>query len=789
MPPRKPHRRILFLIIFLLAAAALHPQSPPSPAADSVDSIFNLPWPPSDFFWSPDSSAVLYIANDAYHSSHINAGDLVSIDARTMKERVLIPQQELSRYTPADTSLSPIDRDHRNHYSQPPLLWSPDAKSLLLDSAGTLYLYDLAHHRAHAIAAAAASSDNPKFSPDGKFLSYIRDHGLYLHPVAGDIHNHAEIAFAPGDESHRNGEADWVYMEELDVRSNYFWSPDSTRIAYLQSDESRVPVYTFTDEKSHAAIATQRYPQPGSPNPVVRISIAAVANPTHPLQLQLPLSQGNDYIPRFGWLSNTALWIEVLDRDQHRLRLYFADAATGAAACIYTETDPAFLDANYNFTFLPNSQFIRASWRASQSKNQDSHTHLYLYRYDSSALTQPAALVRQLTHGNFDIDTSAPITASPNADRVFFSSNELNPLGREFFSVSLVTGNVTRLSYDQYAAGPQFRANATHVVSLSPDTTAFIDVESAADWSGRVSLNIDGHGPQKRHSFTLDPSQRLFNSFAASASGFSFVFWQHAKSLASPPIPLTLRAADNSTTLYAYLTLPPDKNPRSASIPLLLNPYGGPGVQSVTDAWQAEDTAFTQLLARHGFAVLSVDNRGMAMRGRKFAIATAGNFGALQLADQLAATDQVLARYPQLDGSRLGIFGWSFGGYLATYAATHSTRFRSAVAGGTVTDWHLYDSIFTERYLGPPAANAAAYDSASVLTAAAQLHAHLLLVYGNEDDNVHPINTQQLARALANAHRAFDLQIYPAQTHTFDSITADSDFYTRTLTQFEHDLK
>jgi dipeptidyl-peptidase 4 len=267
------------------------------------------------------------------------------------------------------------------------------------------------------------------------------------------------------------------------------------------------------------------------------------------------------------------------------------------------------------------------------------------------------------------------------------------------------------------------------------------------------------------------------------------VFWaSHAiESLGlRAPEQLEVKARDG-TTLYGTLLLPANV-PAAASVPLIVNPYGGPAVQTVLNRW-SDALLFDELLAQHGFAVMHADNRGMAGRGREFAQAAYHNLGPVQLEDQLTVVDAVLAKYPQLDAKRLGWWGWSWGGTFTLYAMTHSDRFRAGVAVAPVTDWRNYDSIYTERYMSRPTDFPEGYKDFSVVNSAANLKGRLLLVQGTGDDNVHFNNTVQFVQKLIETEIPYDLQIYPRKTHSISGSDVRTHLYTRILAQFEQYLK
>jgi dipeptidyl-peptidase-4 len=275
------------------------------------------------------------------------------------------------------------------------------------------------------------------------------------------------------------------------------------------------------------------------------------------------------------------------------------------------------------------------------------------------------------------------------------------------------------------------------------------------------------------------------------AQGACTAFWKSSKveghTLIAPEN-LTLKAADGTTTLYGTLQLPANVT-AAASVPLIVNPYGGPGVGSARDEWHGKTWFWDQLLAEHGFAVMHVDNRGMAGRGREFEQAAYHDFGPPQFADQLASVDQVLAKYPQLNAHRLGWWGWSWGGSFTLYALTHSDRFLAGASVAPVTDWHNYDSIYTERYLGLPSEDQDAYRDDSVVNSAKNLKGHLLILHGTGDDNVHFANTIQFIQKLIDEGLPYDYNVFPRKTHSIAGPTAQVELYNRLLVHFETYVK
>ncbi len=693
--------------------------------------------PPSDASWSPDGR--LY----AYRSG---PEGLVGIDAESGKRSVLVPADTLAPI--ARREVNEKDRDHRNRYSQPPYLWSPDAKQLLFDEDGTLWLYTLGKRGIEQIGDTdQGSGDDPKFSPDGKRVSYLHAHNLYVVAPGG---RPVELTHT-SDPATLNGEVDWVYLEELKARTNYAWAPDSAHLAYVQMSEGAVPEYPLTDwMPTHAAVEMQRYPQPGDPNPTVRLGVVA-ATGGETKWIDLGIRAGDDYIPRLGWIDAHTVWAETLTRDHQHRDLYFADSATGQVRHVYAEQDAKFFNDSYDISFYAPGAFLLTSWR-------DGHTHLYRYRYDAARpLAGEASLQGVLEHGDYEVGDVLSVDAA--AKVVYYASTETgegkgDAREQQVWAVGLDGQGKRRIT----------TAPGSHRASFADGHASYTDTASAGNTPPALSLCAVGAGCRKIWQATVDE--------------------KHAS---NPAVMLELKAADGVTTLYASLTLPRGATP--ASVPLINNPYGGPGTATVANRWGGPTHAFDELLAEHGFAVLHVDNRGMGARGRAFEQAAYHDFGEVQLADQLAAIDQVLARYPQLDAKRLGWWGWSWGGTFTLNALTHSDRFRAGVSVAPVTDFRNYDSIYTERYLGLPAAHAKIYDAASVLPTAGRLKGHLLLVHGTGDDNVHMENTIQFVQKLIDRDLPYDLQLYPRKTHSISGPEARTHLYSRIVAHFELYLK
>jgi dipeptidyl-peptidase-4 len=698
---------------------------------------------PDELTWSPDGK----------HLTYLSGGELLDVDPATGRIHVLVSRDKMAQLHGG--IISERDRDHRERYGMASYIWAPDSTHILFDADGHLWLYDL--HNGTGVEtgyAGMASGDDPKLSPDASTISFIRDHGISVVRLRDPNEPTAPLVSTPAPSAadgqfFLNGEVDWVYEEELDVRSNYFWSPDSKSIVYLQMNETQVPRYPITDWiPEHAEVDGQRYPQPGDPNPDVHIGIVN-ARGSRTTWVKLPIHQGDDYIPRFGWVDSKTVWVETLTRNHKHRTIYFADIGYGDARPMLDVSDDKFLDESYDVA-VDDGFIVLTQW-------SDGHNHIYLYSYNQAKpLSADAKLVRQLTKGDFEDGSVYWVDAAHKI--VDYASNEGSPLDQQIWQVNF-DGERKQLS----------QGAGTHEATFSPDGAVFTD-----KFSSRMR----------------PPALRLCHTTTESSAAAScHVFWEtHALDSwhLHAPEPVEVKDKDGST-LYSTLLLPVGAQ-SPASVPLIVNPYGGPSEMTVANSWHYE-LLFDELMAQHGFAVLHADNRGMARQGRDFEQAAYHNFGPVQLEDQLAVVDAVLAKYPQLDAKRLGWWGWSWGGTFTLYAMTHSDRFRAGVSVAPVTDWRNYDSIYTERYMGLPSDNPTEYHDDSVVNSAANLKGRLLIAQGTGDDNVHFENTVQLVQKLIEAGLAYDLQIYPRKTHSISGNDVKTSLYSRILAQFETYLK
>ena len=383
--------------------------------------------------WSPDGTRLSFVQRDE-SGEH---GQLYSIDAANGQKSVLVSEGELANLAPPISKVkSERQKEWIQRYHVASYEWAPDSKHLLFDSMGQLWYYSLDNGTAVALTSSSDPTSDPKFSPDGKRIAYIRKHNLVVRPVSEG--GEKQLTDSAGSEDMLNGEVDWVYAEELDVRSNYFWEPNGKHLAFLQMNEKQVPTYPLTDLlATHPAVDPEKYPQPGDPNPEVRVGV--VGEGGGKVKWISVTGDKDIYIPRFGWVGEGLLYVQVLNRAQTQLDLYFVDASSGKSRRVLSETSPNWVEVNDNFKVLKSGdRFIWSSWR-------DGYTHLYLYSFDkSNPLGADAKLERQLESGPYEVYSLEAI--DQNSGTVYFSSNKDDDRQRQLYSVKLDGSALTRVT-------------------------------------------------------------------------------------------------------------------------------------------------------------------------------------------------------------------------------------------------------------------------------------------------------------------------------------------------------
>lgn len=634
---------------------------------------------------------------------------------------------------------------------------------------GDLFVLDVPTSRFVRLTRTDSAEHSAEFSPDGTRVAFVRANDLYV----VDIGTGAESRLTrDGTATTLNGTLSWLYWEEIFGRRDigYWWSPDSKHIAYLQTDESKVDVMTFVDfAPLTPRVITQRYAKAGRPNPRARVGIVSVAGgaTTWVRMTDKPF----ELLLRVKWLPDSRrVSVQTMTRDQREVGLYIADRASGAAQRIITETDPGYVNIHDDLHFLRGGgQFLWASER-------DGNYHIYRYALDSHVIPSGAAsaatsrnrdlperkaasLVNQVTRGPWSLASSGGVfwvrqaVTGIDGDWMYFTAMEKSSVERHLYRIRLDGTEMTRLSEEP----------GVHRITMAPGARFYTDAFSDARTLPSLALRRlhPRPGPTARQTLAA-PRAELF-------AGVDIQY----------PEMTTIPARDGFP-MPARILKPRDFRANEKH-PVVMAVYGGASSATVTDAWQS-DIVFYQLLLAEGYVVVKVDNRIATAKSKTLENLVVGRLGDTETAD-LTDAARWLKRQPWVDSSRVGVWGWSNGGYITLQLMTRSTEFKAGIAVAPVTDWRFYDSKWAEAFLGMPDENPRAYDSASVVTRAANLHGHLLVVHGTYDDNVQPQNTQAFFDALIKAGKPFEMMMYPMRKHDIGDRDANVHLY-RTMLEF-----
>ena len=678
---------------------------------------------------SPDGSRVTYLQGKPDDKDRL---DLWEYNFREGRARMLVDCNALAPLTEA---LSDEERSRRERQRTAALSgileysFAPSGRALLFPLGGHLYYYDLdkpAKDAVTEIAHSAGFASDAVISPQGRYLAFIRDQNLQVYDIAA---HRARALTADGGGPIKNGMAEFVAQEEMDRTTGYWWAPDDCRIAFVRVDETPVKVTErFEIAADNVSTFAQRYPAAGGPNVLIRLGVVDVQSGA---VAWVDLGSDTDiYLARVDWLPDgRTLAIQRESRNQRRLDLLFADAETGRSRVALTETSNTWIDLNNELSFLRESpEFIWASSR-------DGFLHLYLYGCDGR-------LLRQLTAGAWNVDDfrARAVKGIDEKNRlVYFTATEKKPTERHLYRTSLDTQDprkVVRIS----------QRDGLHGITMSSAADFYVDSFTSSTQPPQVAL----HTAEGRHLVYL-----LENRLSPQHPDAPYLADN------SLPEPGTLAGADGQA-LHYHLYKPPhfDSGKR---YPAIVDVYGGPGVQRVLDQWTGG--SFTQILTRAGYVVFQLDNRGSAFRGTAFQAPIHGKLGEAEVADQVLGA-RWLSSQGFVDPARIGVWGWSYGGYLTLMLMFKSPDvFRAGVAGAPVTDWSLYDTHYTERYLGRPQENAAGYSASSVLPYAKDLKGKLLVLHGMADDNVLFLHSTKLFRRLQDLGKPFDVMVYPGAKH------------------------
>jgi dipeptidyl-peptidase 4 len=584
-----------------------------------------------------------------------------------------------------------------------------------------LYFYDFAADRAARLTSTAGTEEEATFSPSGQRVAFVRGNDLHTVDVAG----RQERALTRDGSSYLlNGKLDWLYQEEIYGRGQfrgYWWSPDSTRLAFIQLDERPVPEYTVADDIPYRQnVEVTDYPKAGDPNPLARLGVVPVAGGS------IVWVDARDYVPAdmlivdVDWAAaDGSVVYQIQDREQTWLDLNTADAATGRSRRLLRETTPAWVNVNGSPVWLKDGSFLWFSERSG-------FKHLYHYRADGT-------LIRQITDGRWEIRSLYGVDEARRV--VYFAAGARRHIDTDIFRVGLDGAALARLS----------STDGTHRAIFSPSFSQYIDV-----WSDAVTP------PQVRLHRADGTEIRVIDANPVAT------LTQHR--LSTPEF-VEVTASDGFV-MDGMLIKPPDFNP-SRRYPVYQLTYAGPTSAYVRNQWGGTTYIYHQLLAQHGVIVWVLDNRSAGGRGGAEAQwPIYGKLGELELRD-LEDGIAWLKQQPYIDASRIALHGWSYGGFMTAYALTHSTSWTAGIVGAPVTDWRNYDTVYTERYMKIPRNNPGGYRDTAPRFAAGNLHGKMLLIHGGIDDNVHKQNSEQFVYELQRLGKPFEMMIYPRQRHGF----------------------
>lgn len=685
-------------IALLLVSAAAAPQKKPVTLEALAAARPSAPLQP---VWAPDGRRFVYVEE----------GRLWLYDVGSRSRRELVALAALGAAAVKTQPPEAYPWENRGVREQN-VQWFPSGRELLIRAGGDLFLFRIEAGGWTALTATAEDERDPKVSPDGRRVSFRRRHDLWVM----EIGSRREVRLTQdGTEAVRNAELDWVYPEELNLGTAHWWSPDGKRIAYLQFDVSRQPLYPQVDLLPlPPRYEPQRYPKAGEPNAEVRLGVVAA---TGGATRWLDLGETRDrLLARVYWLPDgSGIAVQRLNRVQNRQELLLAETG-GRVRVILEERDPYWINVRDNFRWLKGGrEFIWWSER-------DGYGHLYRYSLEGN-------LLGQLTRGEWEVTDLVGV--DEKSGHIYYLSTEASPLERQLYRVSLDGGRPERIT----------QAAGTHAVSMSPGGEYFVDTYSSLTRPPSTALcAADG----RELAVLRPPDTRVVAEYEI-----------------LPTEIVEVKAADGAL-LYARLIRPAGFE-AGRKYPAVVAIYGGPHAQAVRNAWSG--LSFDQVLAHRGFVVWQLDNRGSAGRGHLWEAAIHRNLGARELEDQKEGLKHLIGM-GFVDPKRIGIYGWSYGGYMTLYAMVNAPElFRAGVAGAPVTDWRNYDTIYTERYMGLPEENPEGYRRSSPVHKAEALEGELLLVHNLEDDNVLVQNTIQMAAALQRAGKRFSMMLYPAKGH------------------------
>jgi dipeptidyl-peptidase-4 len=579
----------------------------------------------------------------------------------------------------------------------------------------------------------------PTFSPDGTKIAYAKENNLYVYDVASK--KSTAVTTDGKKNAIINGITDWVYEEEFAFVRAFDWSADSKKLAYIRFDESQVPEFSMSifQKSLYPTVETFKYPKAGEKNSSVSLHLYNIDSQK---VLHVDLGKYNDfYIPRIEWTNDAnVLSAKILNRHQDNLDLLFVDGASGASKVVFNETVKGYIDFidTDNLTFLKDNSFIWTS-------EKDGFNHIYLY-------DKTGKLKNQVTKGNWEVTSYYGLDEKTNT--IFFQSTENGSTNRDVYRIGLDGKNKVRLS----------KSTGTNAATFSPNFQFFINTFSSATQPTTYTLNESKSGKEIQ---VIENNQALATKL---------------KDYNLPTKEFFVLKTTKGNELNAWIMKPKDFDPNK-KYPVFMVQYSGPGSQSTANQWNSTNDYWAMMLSQQGYIIACVDGRGTGYKGADFKKVTQLQLGKYEVEDQIDAA-KVIGSYPYVDASRIGIWGWSYGGFMASNCIFQGADvFKMAIAVAPVTNWRFYDSIYTERYMQTPQENASGYDNNSPINYVSKLKGKFLLIHGSGDDNVHVQNSMQMMEALIQANKQFDSQIYPDKNHSLYGGKTRNQLYTK-MTNF-----
>jgi dipeptidyl-peptidase 4 len=641
---------------------------------------------------------------------------LEKVNARTGQTSAFI---DSSKMIAAFTSLGGItEQDARQLASRRTYVLNSDEDAVLIDWSNDLFYYELGSTNAVRVTNDPEEEVGETFSPNGRMIAFVRNNNMYVYDIA---QGRERRLTTDGSAKILNGRLDWVYQEELYGRGNfeaYWWSPDSTMLAYLRFDESPVPDFAVVDHiPLHQNIEITSYPKAGDPNPIVQLGVINAAGGGTRWIDTFKYQPSDLLISRVSWTPDSKkVAYQAQNREQTFLDLNLADAKTGKSETAFRDQTKAWVEVIANPHWMKDGSFLweseRNGWR-----------HIYHYDKDGK-------LVRQVTSGNWELRSFDKIDEKNRT--VFFTATEQSNISPQIYRINLDGTGLTKLSTTE----------GTHRPSFNPDASLFTDSWSDVNTPAQIRLySSDG----KLVRIVEENSVPALKQYKLGQAEF-----------------VQVKTRDGFV-MEAMMIKPPDFDPQK-KYPVLEFTYSGPHSSQVRNQWNGAAYMWHQMMAQKGYLIWICDNRTASAKGAESEWGLYKNFGELELRDlEDGLTWLKSQRY--VDGSRVALWGWSFGGYMTSYAMTHSKSYKVGIAGGTVSDWRNYDSIYTERYMATPQNNPEGYRRSAPLNFAKDLSGKILLIHGLMDDNVHVQNTVQFAYELQKAGKQFELMLYPKSRH------------------------